>query len=131
MALQRRRRRSARPAPRTTVRRTFRLPGADVGRYDNLDTPSFTLIDLQRASQSTLTRTLGLSATRARALIALRRTESLRPHTLADRRQLLSDLRNLHSRVFYGGEDPVHVVDVVPRGGFIMSRRPFALEVEF
>jgi len=89
------------------------------------------LIDLQRASQSTLTRTLGLSATSARALIALRRTESLRPHALADRRQLLSDLRNLHSRVFYGGEDPVHIVDVVPRDGFIMSRRPFALEVEF
>src|SRR5262245_4057157 len=100
MAVRRRRRKSTQPGSRTTVTRRFRLAGADVARYDDLDTPSFALVDLQRASQSTLTRTLGLSPTSARSLIALRRTQPLTPHVLADQRRLLSNLRDLHGRVY-------------------------------
>jgi hypothetical protein len=132
MAARRRRRKSAPAYPRTTVSRRFGLPAAAVSRYDELDTPSFELVDLQRASQSTLTRALGLNASSARSLIALRRSQPLTsPDVLADHRRLLANLLKVHGRVFYAGEDPVHIVDVVPRGGFVLSRRPFALDVEF
>jgi hypothetical protein len=115
----------------TIVSRQFRLPSAPAGRYGEFDSASFKLVDLQRASQTELRRSLGVRATTARSLIALRRTHPLTsPHALPDRR-LTADLSKVHGRVFYAGEDPLHIVDAAPRGGFVLSQRPFALEIEF
>jgi hypothetical protein len=127
----RRQRSSPRQRPVTTVTRHFRLPSAPAGRYGEFDSPSFALVDLQRASQTQLRRLLGLRAAAARSLVAMRRTKALTSlHEIVDQR-VATALAKAHGRVFYASEDPLHIVEVVPAGGFVLSQRRFTLDVDF
>jgi hypothetical protein len=115
------------------VTRTARLENLPVDRYSALDTPAVALVDLQRVDRSALTRDLGLSASVAKQIIEVRATsERLSPARLLARApRLLPQLRKVYGRVFFSGETPLHVMDVIPRDGRVMSDRPFALDVKF
>lgn len=126
-----RRRRGARQRKVTSVIRQVKLAAAPVDRYGALDSASFSLVDLQHASQPQLRRSLGLRAAVARSLVTMRRAAPLTsPHQIADGR-VATALARAHGRVFYAGEDPLHIVDVVPQSGFVLSQRPFALDIDF
>jgi hypothetical protein len=132
MPVRTRRERAHQPA-QTRIARTIRLDSLPVDRYSAFDTPAFALVDLQRADRSALTRELGLSASAAKQIIDVRRTDDgLSPaRLLGQSPRLLPQLRRIHGRAFYPDEAPLHIVDVIPRDRRVMSDRPFALDIRF
>jgi hypothetical protein len=116
----------------TSVIRKARLASASVDHFSPLDSDSFALVDVQRASMSTMRRDLGLGARLANLVVEQRRRGALTRTALAHTQsRSVTDLRKLHARAFFAGETPLHIVDVVPRNHRVMSDRPFALDVSF
>ena len=118
--------------PRTQITKAAQLPRLPADRYGELDSESFKVIDLQRATRSALTRRLGLKGTTVDLIVATRKRCPLASpaQLLAQRRGVARDLARIHGRVYYAGEAPLHIVDVLP-DEHVLSDRPFALNVRF
>ena len=67
----------------TTVIKKARLGSRPVDRYGTVDSDSFALVDLQRASKPTLRRELRIKSAVAESLIEQRKRMSLTPAALA------------------------------------------------
>jgi hypothetical protein len=118
--------------PRTQITKAAQLPRLPADRYGELDSESLKVIDLQRATRSALTRRLGLRGTTVDLIVATRKRCPLASpaQLLAQRRGVARDLARIHGRVYYAGEAPLHIVDVLP-DEHVLSDRSFALNVRF
>lgn len=116
----------------TTVIKKARLGSRPVDRYGTVDSDSFVLVDLQRASKPTLRRELRIKAALADSLIEQRKRARLTPAALARAQpRLTSALAKLHGCAFYADETPLHIVDVVPQKNRVMSDKSFTLDISF
>lgn len=119
-------------AARTTVTKRQRLEALPADRYGALDTDSYSLVSLQRASKAVLMRDLGIKAATANVILQERKRAPVTPAALiAARPKLVGDLAKMHGRAYYADDTPLHIVDVAVQGHHVLSNRAFKLDIHF
>ena len=124
------RNRRRRPAG-TRLLRTKRINTSPPGAFSALDTPSFRVERLTDEMPMALFRKLGTSSATARLVKnsltggpTLEQFARTHPKTIPE-------LRRLRACSFLPPEDPLHIVDASPEGGFVLSDTPFVLAITY
>ncbi len=103
-----------------------------MGRFGVLDSTPVTVVMLGSADAAKIAKTTGISPAAARKLVAYRRR---RPLCSVDDLAVLHlssrDVERLRRSGLFDGDHRLVVTDVGPRGGRIMSDRPYVLRVSF
>jgi hypothetical protein len=124
---------SRRRAPAgTRVLRTRRFKTLPSDAFSPFDSPSFRLEKLAADLPVSAFRAAGASAGTAKLLKQAIRPGAMTLEQMARARPaLVPELRRIRHRSFFPGEDPLHIVDVRPADGFVLSDTPFTLAITY
>ena len=120
------------PQAATRVLRTKRIDTLPSGAFGAFDSPSFELARLNAEATAAVLRQAGASAKMVKLLKeSLARDGSTLEEIARHHPTSLAELRRIHGRTFASAEAPLHIVNVVPAGGFVLSDTPFTLAITY
>lgn len=116
----------------TQARSARRIATLPAGNFGAFDTPSFRLTRLSQAGSAAFLKRARVSPAASkllRAAMASRKPMSLAALARSHPRHT-ADFQRVYALTYGADESPLHIVQVAPRGGFVPSDLPFALEIE-
>ncbi len=116
----------------TRVLRTKRITTLPSGAFGAFDSPSFRLERLTAETPTATLRKAGASAKAAKLVKQSLAGDGLTLNQIARQSSApLPELRRMRAISFTAAEDPLHIVDVRPADGFVLSDTPFMLAITY